>query len=249
MTDASAHPQISRYSPIIELRRYRLHPNKRDELIDIFDTHFLEGQERCGMKIIGQFRDMDDPDAFVWFRGFDNMQARDQALTGFYDGPVWCENRQAANATMIDSDDVLLLHPASRNLDFVLPVIRHAKQKISADTIFQINTYNLKAPAEDGFLDFYEGVIAPILDSAGDNRIALLASDHSENSFTRLPVRLGENVLISVSRFKSAAAQTDFVRGLASSEAFASIQDKLSTWLVAPTVIARLEPTSRSLLR
>lgn len=249
MTNASSDQIISRYSPIIELRRYRLHPNKFEDLIDIFDTHFLEGQEQYGMKIIGQFRDMDDPDAFVWFRGFEDMQARHQALTGFYDGPVWGEHRSAANATMIDSDNVLLLHPAGRNLDFELPTTRNANLLISTDTQFQITTFNLKAPAEDGFLDFYERVIAPILDSAGDNRISLLASEHGENSFTRLPVRLEENVLVSVSRFESAAAQAGFAIKLASSEAFAGVQEKLSPWLVAPTVIARLEPTDRSLLR
>ena len=49
---------------------------------------------------------------FVWLRGFDGMEARKDALTAFYDGPVWAAHRDAANATMIDSDDVLLLKPA-----------------------------------------------------------------------------------------------------------------------------------------
>ena len=71
------------HSPIVELRRYTLHPGRRDDLISPFETHFLESQELCGMKIIGQFRDIDDPDAFVWLRGFGDMQARHQALTAF----------------------------------------------------------------------------------------------------------------------------------------------------------------------
>ena len=32
-------------------------------------------------------------------------------LAAFYDGPVWRAHRDEANATMIDSDDVLLLRP------------------------------------------------------------------------------------------------------------------------------------------
>ena len=65
------------------------------------------------MSVIGQFRDPDRPDSFVWLRGFPDMAARHASLTVFYDGPVWAANRKAANATMIDSDDVLVLRPTS----------------------------------------------------------------------------------------------------------------------------------------
>jgi hypothetical protein len=32
----------STYSPITELRRYTLHPGRRDELIELFDREFVE---------------------------------------------------------------------------------------------------------------------------------------------------------------------------------------------------------------
>ena len=101
-------------SPIVELRQYDLVPGTRDTLIDIFDRHLIEGQEAEAMAIIGQFRDLDNPDSFVWLRGFADMEARERALTGFYSGPVWLANRDAANATMLRFDDVLLLRPATR---------------------------------------------------------------------------------------------------------------------------------------
>src|SRR5688572_25580775 len=56
--------------PITELRQYTLHPGKRDTLIDLFDREFVETQEAVGMTLIGQFRDLDKPDRFVWLRGF-----------------------------------------------------------------------------------------------------------------------------------------------------------------------------------
>ncbi|MEU0397925.1 hypothetical protein ABZ208_35265 [Streptomyces sp. NPDC006208] len=37
------------------------------------------------------------------------MTRRRRSLEAFYTGPVWRKHRDAANATMIDSDDVLLL--------------------------------------------------------------------------------------------------------------------------------------------
>src|SRR5438270_13405216 len=99
--------------PIVELRQYTLHRGKRDVLIDLFDREFVESQEALGMRIIGQFRDLDNPDRFVWLRGFRDMPSRAQALKDFYGGPVWKAHREAANATMIDSDNVLLLQPAT----------------------------------------------------------------------------------------------------------------------------------------
>ena len=93
--------------PVVELRQYTLHPGKRNVLIDLFDREFVEPQEALGMKVIGQFRDLERPDRFVWLRGFSDMPSRKQALTDFYGGPVWKANREAANATMIDSDNVL----------------------------------------------------------------------------------------------------------------------------------------------
>src|SRR5512147_1701946 len=104
------------YSPIVELRQYTLHPGMRDDLIELFDREFVETQEAVGIQVIGQFYDLDDPDHFIWLRGFNDMEAREQSLKAFYGGPVWQAHRDTANATMIDSDNVLLLrlaHPTS----------------------------------------------------------------------------------------------------------------------------------------
>src|SRR5436305_7893487 len=103
---------------IVELRQYMLHPRKRDVLIDLFDLEFVESQEALAMKIIGQFRDLDDPNRFVWLRGFRDMPSRAQALKNFYGGPIWKAYREASNATMIDSDNVLLLCPVKPTSGF-----------------------------------------------------------------------------------------------------------------------------------
>jgi quinol monooxygenase YgiN len=96
---------------VFELRQYTLHPGRRDELIRLFEREFVEPQEELGARVVGTFRDVQRPDRFVWIREFADMAARLAALSGFYGGPVWKEHREAANATMIDSDDVLLLEP------------------------------------------------------------------------------------------------------------------------------------------
>jgi hypothetical protein len=59
--------------PVVELRQYTLRPGQRDVLVELFDREFVESQEAVGMELIGQFRDLDRPDRFVWLRGFPDM--------------------------------------------------------------------------------------------------------------------------------------------------------------------------------
>ena len=75
--------------PIVELRQYTLHPWLRDVLISLFERAFIETQEAVGITVIGQFRDLEDPNRFVWLRGFPDMVQRLAALQAFYGGPVW----------------------------------------------------------------------------------------------------------------------------------------------------------------
>jgi hypothetical protein len=59
-------------------------------LISLFKKNFIEPQEAVGAHVIGTFRDIDDPDCFVWIRGFRDMPARQQSLQDFYgSSPEW----------------------------------------------------------------------------------------------------------------------------------------------------------------
>jgi len=96
-------------SRVVELRRYSLRPGAFEDLVRLFEERLVAGQEEAGMRIGGIFADEDEPDSFVWWRGFADMKNRRQALDAFYNGPVWREYRDRANSTMLDSDDVILL--------------------------------------------------------------------------------------------------------------------------------------------
>ena len=98
--------------PVIELRQYTLRARQRDVLIELFEREFIDPQNAVGSHVLGQFRDVDDPDRFVWMRGFDDMATRARALGSFYGGPVWKAHRSAANATIVDSDTEDLNHDA-----------------------------------------------------------------------------------------------------------------------------------------
>ncbi|SJM34379.1 NIPSNAP family protein [Mesorhizobium delmotii] len=243
-------------SPVVELRQYTLKPGRRETLIGIFDGHLIEGQEAAGMTIIGQFRDLDRPDRFVWLRGFDGMVARKNAQTAFYEGPVWAAWRDAANATMISFDDVLLLKPAWPGAGFDLSgsqrAALHGYEKASGDNrlsdIVVIKIHHLRPGAETDFASHFETDAIPTLAALGARPLAAFVTEHAENSFPRLPVRSGENVFISVAAFDSADAHACHEAALASSPEWQAFEREAQSCLARSTETLRLSPTSQSLL-
>src|SRR6266545_3360159 len=167
--DTQAHPTSSAVEagprssadewccPIVELRQYSLRPAQRDVLIDLFEREFIESQEAAGMRVLGQFRDLGDPDRFVWFRGFRDMPSRAAALGAFYGGPVWKAHREAANATMIDSDNVLLLRPARPGSEFLFGNDRPGSgTQGNSKRLIVANIYYFDAPVTEDFIGFFE---------------------------------------------------------------------------------------------
>ncbi|HKS58338.1 MAG TPA: NIPSNAP family protein [Steroidobacteraceae bacterium] len=241
---------LSRPQTVLELRQYTLHPGKRDVLIDLFDRYFVESQEQLGMRIIGQFRSLDHADRFVWMRSFADMPTRAAALNGFYFGPVWQAHREAANATMVDSDNVLLLKPVRPDTAFARDDQPRAPVGASGPGRgFVVGSIVYLRPATPGkFEDFFDHDLKPQLQKAGGSVVAELVSDHSANNFPRLPLREGENVFVWFSVFKDAAAYEQQRRVLAESPEWRELAGKLSLWSYQPIESLRLQPTARSRL-
>ena len=238
--------------PIVELRQYTLHPGKRDILIDLFDREFIEPQEAVGIKVIGQFRDLDRPDRFVWLRGFRDMPSRAKALTDFYSGPVWKAHREAANATMIDSDNVLLLRPAVPTSGFSLENMkRRPMGSDEAPTSLVVTTiYYFEGPVAHDFINFFEHTLKPVATSLGATVSANFVTENSENTFPALPVRAGENIFVWFSIFQSSAAYGSYVAALSQSERWhGEVSDGLGRNLNKATEVLKLTPTARSQLR
>src|SRR5215471_6117347 len=101
---------------VVELRQYTLHDGARERLVRLFENEFIESQQALGIRVIGPFHDLEDPNRFVWLRGFPDMNERRRMLSAFYEGSIWLAHRDAANGTMIDSDNVLLLRPTHTRL-------------------------------------------------------------------------------------------------------------------------------------
>lgn len=175
---ANSRPSIGAPRPldtIFEFRDYTLQPGQREVLIDLFERRFIDSQAAVGATVRAIFRDIDRPDHFVWIRSFANMETRRAALEAFYGGPVWQANRDAARATMIDTDDVRLLRVV-RDLPPPGPI---------------------EAPLI--LADILPEVPAPQLTAALSKRtdvVAVFRTEASENTYPRLPVREGQVVVL-----------------------------------------------------
>jgi NIPSNAP len=174
-------PIMTTCCQILELRQYTLKPGARDTLIELFDREFVETQEAEGMRIVGQFRDLDRPERFVWLRGFADMAVRARSLDRFYRGPTWKAHGKAANATMVDADDVLLLRPVR---PFSLPASRDTGRP--PRTLYATIVYLDRAPTDEILARFD----APAL--------GVLTTEYSANTYPALPVRDGEHVVVVV---------------------------------------------------
>ncbi|MFD6342279.1 NIPSNAP family protein [Streptomyces sp. NPDC060131] len=234
---------------VIELRQYTLRPGRRDELIELFDREFVETQEEAGMFVLGQFRDLDDPDRFVWLRGFRDMAARHHALTAFYNGPAWAEHGPQANATMLDSDDVLLLRPLSDENGFALSPSRRPRFGTPApDRFVSATVWSFPPGRSDGVALIRDGLL-PALHSTGPAPLVALTTETAHNTFPRLPIRSGGNV---AAIFTSYPAESTCRQHLADVLAHPLVRDEILPGIereqtTAPRIL-RLAPTGRSVL-
>jgi quinol monooxygenase YgiN len=234
--------------PIIELRQYTLHPGRREELIDLFETEFIESQEAVGMQIVGQFRDLDKPDRFVWIRGFKDMSSRAEGLEAFYDGALWQAHRSAANATIADSDNVLLLRAARPGSGFS-PDDRLRPPRGARETpqgLIVANICYFDAPVEAASVDFFENVVRPHLNATGIPILASLITETSPNNYPRLPIREHEHVFVWFARFADRADYEQHLATPGASWAWNGIAETLHQKMKGPPEVLLLQPTPRS---
>src|SRR4051794_124136 len=232
---------------VLELRRYALHPGQRDTLIELFDREFVETQEALGMSVLGQFRDLADPDSFVWLRGFSDMATRKQGLEAFYGGPVWREHAQAANATMIDSDNVLLLRPIT-GLEHDPSRRALPGSTVNPPGLLALTIWLLAPSTAAKVPGLFDSLLRPALADEGVGVLATYASEHAENTFPGLPVRENEDVFVWMSMFDDQADHAQHARRLERSSGCRDATHELSPYLVGVEECLRLSPTARSAL-
>jgi hypothetical protein len=94
---------------IIEMRTYRIKPGMRAAFLEIFRTRSMPAHREIGMKILGPFLAIDDPDVFFFMRGFPDLESREPMKERFYEGPLWKQELEHELMPMIEKYDVVLV--------------------------------------------------------------------------------------------------------------------------------------------
>lgn len=224
---------------MVELRRYSLHPGRLPDLLGIFDRHLIEPQEDAGMTVGGTFADEADPSSFTWLRGFSGHSERVRALETFYGGPVWARHRDAANATMVDSDDVLLLRATRPARTAATAVSRGGPDDPPRTERVLLGTCGLGVDAHE-VETWFASTGSPRMAEVLGTRVAAWRTDPTPNGFPRLPVR-DERVLVWLAVFPDAVSRDSAAAGLATADVGLELERK-TTW----QHVLHLAPTPRS---
>lgn len=238
------------FSPIVELRMYTLRKDRRDEMIELFDRALIEPREAVGIRILGQFRDLDKPNRWTWLQGFNDMEARREALQAFYTSTAWLENRKAANATIRDSENVLLLRQVHATSGFKLkPGQRPPLGSTQArESIVAVTICYFEQPATPEFVYYFEDTIQPLLKKTGAEVLAYFVTEESPNSYPRLAIREGEHVFVWFTKFRDEDSHKRHHEALTESKEWAEVTTSLNQTFHSTIEVMQLAPTARSWL-
>lgn len=101
---------------IVEMRTYKLKPGKRDEFLAIFRRKSLPAHAEIGMKILGPWLSIEDPDTFFFMRGFPDLASREPMKAKFYEGELWKTELEGLLMPMIERYDVVLVDDAEQSI-------------------------------------------------------------------------------------------------------------------------------------
>ncbi|HET7359059.1 MAG TPA: NIPSNAP family protein [Rhodanobacteraceae bacterium] len=229
---------------VVELRRYLIRDGECGHFAAHFDSYFPEAFEQLGAIAFGQFLERGS-ERFTWLRGFRDMDARAVVNAAFYYGPVWKQHKATLNGLMLDSDDVLLLHPL-RDGDgvAVLPTLDAVAEAGGARGMAVAQLFALAGKDIEAFAE----QARPTFDAyraSGARPAGLLATLDAPNNFPQLPVRTDGHWLVWLGLVEDAAMlgrwQTVQQHALPALQATGLLR-------AAPETLV-LDPTRRSRLR
>ena len=94
---------------VIEMRTYKVKPGQRDRFVGIFRERSVPAHEAIGMKILGPFLSLEDPDTFFFMRGFPDLASREPMKAEFYEGELWKGELEAILLPMLEKYEVVLV--------------------------------------------------------------------------------------------------------------------------------------------
>jgi hypothetical protein len=94
---------------IVEMRTYKTKPGMRSRFMEIFVSKSVPAHHEIGMKILGPFPSVDDPDTFFFMRGFPDLASREPMKARFYEGDLWKRELENLLMPILEKYDVTLV--------------------------------------------------------------------------------------------------------------------------------------------
>lgn len=98
---------------IVEVRSYRITPGKREEFLNVFRSRSIGAMQDLGIRILGPLVDLENPNRFIFLRGFPTMDDLRRMKDQFYGGDVWLKELEHVLMPMLESYDVSLCETAA----------------------------------------------------------------------------------------------------------------------------------------
>lgn len=97
---------------IIDMRTYKTTPGIRSRFLEIFRSKAIPAHNEIGMKILGPFLSVEDPDTFFFMRGSPDLALREPMKAKFYEGELWKGEPENVMMPMLEKYDVVLVEDA-----------------------------------------------------------------------------------------------------------------------------------------
>ena len=94
---------------IVEMRTYKTKPGRRSEFLGVFRSKSVPAHAEIGMRVLGPFLSVEDPDTFFFMRGFPDLVSRDPMKARFYEGELWKKDLEHVLMPMLERYDVVLV--------------------------------------------------------------------------------------------------------------------------------------------
>jgi heme-degrading monooxygenase HmoA len=94
---------------IIEMRTYKTKPGRRADFLEVFRSKSIPAHSEIGMKILGPFLSVEDPDTFFFMRGFPDVASREPMKAKFYEGELWKRKLENILMPMLEKYEVVVV--------------------------------------------------------------------------------------------------------------------------------------------
>src|SRR5215212_5386228 len=96
------------------MRTYKTMPGMRSRFVEIFLSKAVPAHDEIGMRVLGPFLSVDDPDTLFFMRGFPDMASRDPLKAKFYEGELWKRELEPVVMPMLEKYEVTLVEDPDR---------------------------------------------------------------------------------------------------------------------------------------